>query len=377
MTRGRSLFSRTNSRFQNTRQQRLIQNKIDFPPADRVIRTSSRLFQMLDLDEPVQVEVLRRLWRLRSSILFSVLPFDDPSLQLQYQMAELENMSEGLPEASEWIKSLKADVADLVRSTWNPKREWLLQYLSDHPQPRDESIGILTALSAGRSPGWPAQVSSSLPVSDDSIVFIGSRRDLISNVFESIILPCACRNTPFQLLSSVLFSGVTSTLEVLLYPGEKFQIPRRLMLPDDRFFERRLSRAQIEREMVVVEGDPTVYAVDDWANEAFWQGLHGAARTSLPDHVPANYILFCDGTGTFLPASGRILTLPKSGSISSEGDLCTVPLKEICEGDLIVLRTGESGVLLDEASRQRFRLAHSEEDCRGARRADHVPECCG
>ena len=350
MTHGQSLFARTNRRFENARQQKLIRNEIEFPLADQVIRTSSRLFQMFDRDEPIQAEVSRRLWILKSSILFTFLPFDHPALQLQNQMIELVKMSEGLPEASRWIESLKHDVADLVRLARNPKREWLLQFIAEYSKRGDEPIGILSALSAGRPPGWPAEALSSLSASKSPIVLIGSRRQLISNVFESVVLPCACRNVPLQLLFDLLFSGRASALEVLLYAGERFQIPRRLTLPNDQFFEGRLSRTQVEREVVVVPGEPALHAVDDWIDEAFWQGLHGATRTSLLDQVPANYVLFCDGTGTFLPAGCRILTLPENGAINSEGDLRTVSIDDLCEGDLIVLRSGESGLLLDEAS---------------------------
>jgi hypothetical protein len=350
MTHGQSLFSRTNRRFENARQQKLIRKKIDFPLAEQVIRTSSRLFQMLDHDEPVQAEVSRRLWVLRSSILFTILPFDHPGLELTNRMIELEKISESLPEASQWVESLKRDVADLVSLARNPKRERLLQSLAEYAQRGDEPIGILSALSAGRAPGWPAAALSALSASKSQIVLIESRRQLISNVFESVVLPCACRNAPLQLLFDLLFSGRASTLEVLLYPGERFEMPRRLTLPNDKFFEGRLSKTQIEREVVVVPSEPAMHAVDDWINEAFWQGLHGASRTSLLDQVPANYILFCDGTGAFLPAGGRILTLPENGSVNSESDLCTVSIDDLCEGDLIVLRSGESGLLLDEAS---------------------------
>jgi hypothetical protein len=90
--------------------------------------------------------------------------------------------------------------------------------------------------------------------------------------------------------------------------------------------------------------------IDKWANEAFWQGVHGGARATEDNLVPAHYVLFCDGTGTFLPALGRALVLPDSGRLSGESDLRLVRVEDISEGDLVVLRVGHSGALLDEAS---------------------------
>ena len=151
-------------------------------------------------------------------------------------------------------------------------------------------------------------------------------------------------------MSDLLFSGIAARIEVLLYPGEKFQVPKRLMLPDNGIFVGHLQKSEIDREVVVVPGDQGFSAVDTWVNEAFWQGLHGAARNGSHDLSPARYMLFCDGTGAFLPENGRVMTLPADGKVTDESDLCIVRVEDVCEGDTVVLRSGDSGFLLDEAS---------------------------
>lgn len=350
MTPAASLFSRANRIFENARLLSLTRREIEFPLATLTIQISSRLFLLLDRTDPVQAEISRRLWVLRSSILFTLLTFDDPALRLQLQMKELEQLSEGVPDAAPLISSLRKNVADIVSAAKNPKREWLVHMLSEAMEKEDGPIGMFTALSAGRPPGWPQERSDDLPKLSEGILPIGSRRNLRSTVFRTVILPCACSNAPPSFLSDLLFSGVTAKIEVLLYPGERFHVPKRLRLPDDGIFAGHLQESQVDREVVVVPGEQGLSAVDAWVNEAFWQGIHGAERHSSHDLSPARYMLFHDGTGAFLPEDGRVMTLPADGKVTDEGDLCMVRVEDICEGDTVVLRSGDSGVLLDQAS---------------------------
>lgn len=350
MTAAISVFSRTSRVFENARQSCLKRHEIDFSPAAQIMQVSSRLFQMLDRADPVQAEVSRRLWVIRSSIIFTVLPFDDPALKLQNQMSELEQSSCGLPDAVQLIDILKKHVAEIVSVGRNPKRELFLHVLDESIGKDGGRIGVFCALSAGRPPGWPLERSAQLSALNERIMLISSRKHLRSNVFGTVILPCACLNSPPVLLSELLFSGCSARLDVLLYKGERFQIPKRMMLPVDGIFAERLQKTEIEREAIEISSDLVSSTVDTWMNEAFWQGLHGAARNGSPNLVPASYMLFCDGTGTFLPENGRVLTLPADGEVADENDLCLVHVEDVCEGDLIVLRSGDSGFLLDEAS---------------------------
>jgi len=333
MTDAKSVFSRTVRAFENARLSCLTRHEIGFPSAVRVMQASSR---------------------------FTVLPFDDPALRLQHQVNELELASRGLPDAAELIEALRKSVTGIASVGLNPKREWLLHMLAERIGKDDGQIGILCALSAGKAPGWPPESHGQLSALSDRVMLIRSRRHLRSNVFGTVVLPCACRNAPPAILSDLLFSGVAARLEVLLYPDEIFQVPKRLTLPSDGIFAGRLQKTKIEKEVVVVPGELSLSAVDTWMNEAFWQGLHGAARNSSPDLVPANYMLFCDGTGTFLPESGRVLTLPADGEVADESDLCTVRVEDVCEGDFIVLRSGGSGLLLDDASERIMGRAGNE-----------------
>lgn len=122
------------------------------------------------------------------------------------------------------------------------------------------------------------------------------------------------------------------------------------MLPCNRMFESHIQNSEIEREVIKVEWDPVLSAIDTWVNDAFWQGVHGAPRSISHGLLPARYMLSLDGAGVFLPESGRVTTLPADGRLTDERDLCTVRVEELAEGDVVVFRSGSSGVLLDHAS---------------------------
>lgn len=340
---------KANRIFENCKTSTLTKHEIQFPLAERVIQLSSHLFQMLDRTDSAQSEISRRLWVLKSSILFTALPFDDPTLRLQAQVLELECMLECLPDTRLLMDSLKKTVIDIT-AVQNPKREWLARM---HPLASSEEeglIGILTGLSAGRSPGWPQEKVGILADFNPRLLSITSKRDLKSGLFEAIILPCACSNVCPSLLSDLFYAGLATKVVVLLYPSERFQIPPRLILPKDSIFYEYLQSSKTEHETVAVPVGQTLSAVDTWINMTFWQGLHGAERSERPDLSPARYMLFFDGTGTFLPEDGRIMMLPADGKVVSENDLCMVRTGNVCEGDMIVMRSGNSRLLVDEAS---------------------------
>lgn len=342
-------FSRTNRAFENARLMSLVRHEIEFPIAAQIIQASSRLFQILDRSDSTQAEISRRLWVLRSTVLFTCLPFNDPDLKLELQIKELKFAAESIPEASPMIESLEKCISEILTHPSNPKREWLNRYVSENAGNALEKTGILTALSTGRAPGWPIEKATQLKELTSSIVPITSRKTLKSDVFQNIILPCACNTVSGLLLTDLLFSGIASTFDVLLYPGEKFHMPKRLMLPDDGLFASRLQSSEIEREVLVVNGHGSAEE-DSWVNEAFWQGLHGACRNGSYGLSPARYMLFCDGAGVFLPEDGRVITLPADGNVKNEADLCLLPVENVSEGDIVVLRSGSSGFLLDNAS---------------------------
>src|ERR1700674_1092355 len=127
-----SVFSTTSRMFENVRASRISRHQIASSSVAQIIESSSRVFQRLDRSDSVQNEISLRLWVLRSSIVFTVLPFDEPALTLLLQADQLRQASSGLPEVFPFLESLAAAVADIVADGHNPKREWLLRMLGEN-----------------------------------------------------------------------------------------------------------------------------------------------------------------------------------------------------------------------------------------------------
>lgn len=344
-----SAFHDVSDVYDNVKASRIVRHEIANRAISEIMRWSSKLFQVLDRSDPVQADISRRLWVLRSSVIFTLLPFDDPSVALTQQMADLAKTCAGLPDQATTIESLSRAVDNIASHPANPKLEWIRQTidLTDDGLRTGMPIGILARLSAGRAPGWPSDMESRLPEFMRRIAPIHSRTDLRSSLFERLILPCACRNMDPFLLQEVVHSGRSRIIDVILYSEERFVTPKRLTLPGCRIFDGRIQRTRLEQEASPV---PEATPVDAWANEAFWQAIHGAERSAGKNLVAAHYVLFSDGTGTFFPANGRIPVLPASGELRHESDLRIVHIGDLSEDDRVVIRVGDSNFLLDEAS---------------------------
>lgn len=353
-----SIILNTTKIFENVRVSRISCHAIGCNPINGIVRTVSQYFQMLDPSDPIQSDLARRLWLFRSSILFTLLPFSSSSLGLELQLQELAHASIGFPGAGPHINKLQQSVAALIESGKNPKYDWLQGELEKGGQ-QNTCTALLYKVTSGRVPGWP-DGASSLGSATNGLILLGALKDFRSGIFDRIILPCACKSISQTFLQEIVHSGRSASIDVLLYPSEHFQVPRRLQLPQTPAFKRFIQKTVSEHRNFEVPEAQGIEAVDDWASEAFWQGVHGASRGDGSNLVAANYVIFSDGTGTFLPANGRVPVIPEAPLANNANDIRLVPVEGIDEGDVIVLRTGDSDFLLDEASNRLMTDSHRE-----------------
>ena len=345
-----SLFSTTAKIFENASIARINRHQLESMPVARILQGSAQLFRTLDRSDQKQADISRRLWVFRSSVLFTLLQFSDERLALKRQLEELRRAAIGFPDSEPGVEMLESAAETLLKTDRNPKREWLLEEYGGRDLAGTEQVGIFSRLSGGQAPGWPNDMPSDCLPLPKGLRIIWSRRDLRSSVFSTIVLPCACRNVAQALLEEVIYSGRSGVIEVLLYQGEQFHPPKRLRPPDRDFLTGPSQFAIRTLEVVDVKEERPATEVDSWVNEAFWQGVHGGARSADANLSAANYVLFCDGTGTFLPTNGRVLVLTENSQLSDESDLRLIDVEDLSEGDLLILRAGDSGFLLDAAT---------------------------
>jgi hypothetical protein len=100
--------------------------------------------------------------------------------------------------------------------------------------------------------------------------------------------------------------------------------------------------------------------LDSWAHESFWSSIHAqhtdVAPTSDKDvTVDARFVLFADGSGAFLPEDGRVVevsALFETGANFdiTEDKLPRTSVRDLEEGDLVMLRLTGSGDYLDDVA---------------------------
>jgi hypothetical protein len=335
--------------FENVRNCRLGKYIFENGDVAQVMQSSAAVFYSLDRNDPVQVELSRLVWVLRSTILFTLLDFGDPALGLEELLQRLTAVSDDLPEIQQLLGPLGEAVQRLVIAS-NPKRQWLLDMAVSFAAADGRPIGVFYGLSNGRSPGWPEKALSDLASMGGTVLPIGSKKALVEGTYGRIVVPCGARNAPLSLLEQVVYSGRSPSIDLLLYPGESFRFPRKLSLPDDPRFKARLRKTAWERETLEVPEDAKDSTLDEWANEAFWQEIHQGERSRQTHYVSAYYVLFQDGSGAFLPSGTRIPALSDSGRMDADSDLRLVRADTLSDTDLVVLKAGDSNFLLDEAS---------------------------
>lgn len=311
----------------------------------------SYLFSLLDRGDPIQNEISLRLWVLRSTILFTLLPFNDERLSLLSQVKELQDLVDGFPEMTSSIGIIKTILIKLHETGVNPKREWFLNSTSESNNSANQYIGLLSNLSSSRSPGWSSEVMNELKLLKQDVYFINSFHDLKHSLFKRIVLPCGCINTPHRILYELFYSGRARQFDVLLYQGESFNVPKRLSLPVNNRLSARFEKSNVEKVITEINESSSIQTIDDWINNSFWNEIHGGNRNIGENLIPAHYVLFKNGTGTFIPQDGRVQTLYEDDTYSfSEDDLKSIAAKELHEGDLVIIRVGQSGFLLDSAT---------------------------
>ena len=181
--------------------------------------------------------------------------------------------------------------------------------------------------------------------------YVRTTKDFKNNIFDRVVLPCGCSNTPYHILVNIIYSGVTSRFDVLLYQEERFNIPKRLLLPIDKKNQGKFQGSLFEKNVVEVQNSKIEDSIDGWINSSFWSEIHEGERNFSTNLIPAHYVLFKNGTGTFLPKDGRALTLIESSDQNFTPDhLQSKNVENLVAGDLVVIRSGESGFLLDDAS---------------------------
>lgn len=329
---------------------------LDFPPVAGISAACAHIFSGIDREDERQRRIARSAWLLKTTVLQTLLPFDDPRLGLESLIATLRQAVDAVPTIASSAAALADLVGGILAAPRNPKREWFCTNFGTTVS-RDVSVAVLVGLQGGATPGWPVGLTSDGDFGLDSLTLVRTRKDIRERVFSSVVIPGTLRFAVRPLVHDMLYGGRAAEVIVLSYRAERIYVPEALELPADTTFKGR--RARVLQSSERGDEGPDVL-LDRWVNESFWQEIRAQHADFAPLSerdvaVPARFVLFADGSGAFLPEDRTVVEI--SDLIDSGGDLEIAedrlprkPVRDLEERDVVMLRLSGSGHYLDDVA---------------------------
>lgn len=354
-----SVFQNTVRRFNNIADTSVRETVVASPLVGALLAACKTILRKIDRDTPDSADLTRRLWRLRTSVLFGVTAFDDPAMALSEQFDAIRSHAVRVPDLVTELESLEHGVTGLMRAPENSKRTWLINHLgspADAGDPGSREVAVFSAMTGGRSDS--SSLRSILP---DQVAVIESRSQLPDHVFDSIIVLGTCQYLSSRTYTELFHTGCARRMEVLCYPGEHFVLRERASLPECQLAKGRLNMRRIAVSRQVAEDHGESDADSELAVK-LWDVVHDGERSEKPGHVCARYILLGNDRGFFVPADGYSALVWREERIG-QPSLFAAGSEELVEDDLLVMQPGDTGRMLDLLSSRAGFERKLEESC--------------
>lgn len=330
---------------------------IEFQPMQHIASVCSSIFSGVDREDPLQREAARDAWLVKSSLTLTPLQFDDPRLGVNELLDRLQHASVSIPSIRTAVEDLARAVGRLISEGANPKRDALLALLHE-PMQSDFPLAVLANVCGSPTPGWPVSIDPESDFGLAALKLIRRRRQTSDSLYARLIIPGNPWFAPRSLLFDLLYGGRTPDVIVVSYQSEHTSLPIPKKLPSNNFFPliTENPRQTQESEELVERAQ----ADDKWAHESLWEPIHARHGDLAPISdsdvtVDAQFILFADGSGTFLPAYGRVVEVSDLFETGTNFDIKEDKLprtlvRDLNEGDLVMLRLSGSGDYLDDVA---------------------------
>lgn len=329
---------------------------VDLPVMHDVSRACSSIYGEIDRDDPFQRAAARDAWFLKSSLILTALPFNDPRLGFDVLLDRLEDASMCMPCIRSAVNDLTAMARHLISVNFNPKRSRLFELLCDSKQ-SSYPVAILASVCGSPTPGWPTSIVAESDFGSTEVELVRVRRQAKSSIYERLIVPGNPWFAPRGLLFDLLYGGRTSDVIVVSYRAERVSLPTPKRLPKDSRFP---SMGRQDQQPLVADEPGVGMQLDQWAHESFWSTIHDQHADIAPTSdrdvtVDAKFVLFADGSGAFLPADGRVIEVSELFEMGASYDITKdrlprTSVRDLEEGDLVLLRLTGSGDYLDDVA---------------------------
>lgn len=327
--------------FENSLQVKFNQYRFTCLPIRTLEQNVRAIRSATDSPEVENQELRFQLWKIMQTVVGWLDTFESMRSVLSEPLSVCSTLMKRFPSVSSLLPAFETSVNDVLTASSNPKRDFLSQSSDGF-----HVDSVMTKLSSVRIPMW-ADLSH-----DEEVVLGGTNLRVINSVrtiplnSDGVLIPCgfSSKDTP-GLLRRALCSGVTGSFNVLLYDFESARLPSRPSLPVSVL-------PAVNKVSIVKEDVETVVDIpseSDWADQYFWEQLHGAGRgKSFGESVPARYFLFRNGTGTFLKDNQQVFSLNSHVLPEGDHDIRQTQARFLKSGDWVILREGQSEELLDD-----------------------------
>ena len=339
-------FELADSAFKNAATFRLEYRQIPpSPDVEEILQEIAGWFGVLGDTEGEGPRLLKRqLWQLRVAVLYGLLPFDSGALAIADLADQIASRAHQYPDLRTRSDCLLRVATSLVGSPINPKRQVLrsdLQRLVN----QGRSVGLILALVRNHLPAL-TQTVEDLQSIGKSIYFVSSRRQYLASTFDHVIIPFSTHNC--ALTKEILYAYRASTARVIYYPSER---------PPSSSSKLRLP-APIPASRVPEFPSPPQAPSPPAPDPEIWSFIGPEKPPEVADtdyYVPARTLLLANSHYVLLREDSKALELSDlvEGRLSLddlERRLPRKPVRDLRQGDLIVLRVRGSGDYLIEVA---------------------------
>lgn len=355
-------LANTNTIFSNAQKFKInIHRLTRYDPVDELIRQTGRFLKDLYDEEDDYVITLRRgVWMLRSSVVFSLMPFNDEGLKLIDQINDLRSTIEYVPHLNKRFEKISEIVNFLLENPMNPKRDTVLNLLNESSSKPDK-IGLVTNLTRGHVPGWTEDTYQDIKRSAPGIKLISSPKILRSGVFKRVVLPAGGNMCSY--LNSLYFSFRSESLDIVVYDRENVKSPKKCVLPERKFFP---TQKKVDTESGGNQHDDLTESIseeEENAQRIFWDYIRNSVLKENYEKNDSGYDFLIESRLILLENSKKVYLRDDmyvieisdfiDGLVSVEEQGKKFPRRKVSrleDGDLIVLRTSGSGDYLYEVA---------------------------
>jgi hypothetical protein len=324
----------------------ISQQKINLEQIKSITKASSKIYQALDMEDMFQSDLARVLWRVRTAIISTPLLFSKEIFDFSELDSLFDRMRDVLPHLRGNLDEINQDIKYLCTLHTNPKLDVLIEHILNSNE--NASIGVFMPLVSSVSSQWAEKAKELIVGLDPRITLITSRKQLLSQSFDKLIILGGLKFTPMPLSLELLYGGHAKSIQVIHYALEQMDLPKRPSIPITAPFFRQSKPRPIEDQSDYEVSD-TQTKIDSWVLQSYLDKIiaHGQGGAEYSEElIPCRFILFTNNASIFIPADTKVIEVSDyfDGGVELVGaDLPKKSVEALEDDDLVVIRTAGGG----------------------------------